>query len=335
MAPVAAILGCSGPSLSAEECAFFAEADPWGFILFGRNIWSPDQVRRLTAALRETVGRDAPILIDQEGGRVSRLGPPHWRDWPDPLDEVETIIGPSFAYAMRIRYRLIAAELRDLGIDVNCAPLVDLAQPATHPFLRSRCYGTDPMRVMQVGYAVANGLLHGGILPVVKHIPGHGRARADSHHELPTVTAPRDILENTDFFPFRGLAQFPLAMTAHVIYTALDPDRPATLSPACIRAIRETIGFGGALMTDDLSMKALTGPMEARVRDSLAAGCDLILHCNADPAEMAVIAAATPRLTGEALARTDRALAARREPDAADLACLEAELAELRTTFHA
>lgn len=335
MAARAAIFGCLGPSLSDDERAFFAEADPWGFILFGRNVWQPEQVRRLTASLREAVGRDAPILVDQEGGRVSRLRPPIWRDWPDPLDEVESIIGPSFAYAMRIRYRLIAAELRDLGIDVNCAPLVDVAQPDTHPFLRCRCYGTAPMDVMQVGYAVANGLLDGGVLPVVKHIPGHGRARADSHHELPTVSASREILEDSDFLPFRGLAKLPLAMTAHVVYTALDPDRPATLSPGCIRAIRETIGFRGALMTDDLSMQALTGPMTDRVRYSLAAGCDLILHCNADRAEMQAIAAETPRLEGDALARTDRALAARREPDGADLAALEAELAKLRTKFHA
>jgi beta-N-acetylhexosaminidase len=335
MAPHAAIFGCLGATLSAAERAFFAEADPWGFILFARNIENPEQVRRLTATLRDAVGRDAPILIDQEGGRVSRLRPPTWRAWPEALDEVEALPLQARAEVMRLRYRLIAAELRDLGIDANCAPLVDVARADTHPFLRSRCYGTDPVEVAALGRATADGLLAGGVLPVVKHIPGHGRARADSHHDLPSVAAPLAELEVTDFRPFAALADLPLAMTAHVTYTALDPDRPATLSPACIRAIRDTIGFTGALMTDDLSMKALTGPMASRVRDSLEAGCDLILHCNADRGEMDTIAAATPRLEGEAAARADRALAARRDPDADDPFALDAALAELRRRPHA
>jgi beta-N-acetylhexosaminidase len=333
MAPRAAIFGCLGPSLSEAERAFFRAADPWGFILFARNVWSPDQLRRLTASLRETVGRDAPILIDQEGGRVARLRAPHWREWSDALDEIERCpLGPDYAEtAMRLRYRLIAAELRDVGIDVNCAPLADVVYPDTHPFLRSRCYGTDPVRVMRIAVAVAHALAEGGVLPVVKHLPGHGRARADSHHELPRVTAPRAALEDTDFLPFRTFARHPLAMTAHVVYEAIDPERPATLSPPCIAAIRETIGFTGALMTDDLSMRALSGPMAARVEAALAAGCDLVLHCNGDPAEMEAVAGAAPRLAGEAARRAEAAVAARPEPDGADLAEIEARLADPRS----
>lgn len=331
MAPRAAIFGCCGPELAPDERAFFAEADPWGFILFSRNIVAPDQVRRLAASLREAVGRDAPILIDQEGGRVARLHPPLWRGWADALDEVETLAEPaSRAEAMRLRYRLIAAELADLGIDVNCAPLADVAQADTHPFLRSRCYGNDPETVAHIGRAVADGLLAGGVLPVLKHVPGHGRARADSHHDLPTVTTPLSELGITDFAPFRALADLPLAMTAHIVYTALDPERPATLSPTCIAAIREMIGFQGALMTDDLSMRALDGPMEARARAALAAGCDLVLHCNGDRSEMEMVAAGTPPLADEAAVRAARALAMRRPADEADPAGLEAALAELR-----
>lgn len=331
MAPRAVIFGCRGPELTPEEREFFADADPWGFILFARNIALPDQVRRLTASLRDAVGRDAPILIDQEGGRVARLRSPLWRDWPDALDEVEAVANPARRVeAMRLRYRLIAAELADLGIDVNCAPLADLARPDTHPFLRPRCYGSDPETVAALGRAVADGLLAGGVLPVLKHIPGHGRARADSHHDLPTVTTPLPELEATDFAPFRALADLPLAMTAHIVYTALDPEQPATLSPACIAAIRGTIGFDGALMTDDLAMRALTGPMDTRARAALAAGCDLVLHCNGERAEMEAIAAVTPRLEGIAAARADRALTARRPADQADPVLLDAALAKLR-----
>ncbi len=333
MAPRAAIFGCRGPGLAPDERVFFADADPWGFILFARNIVDPDQIRRLTASLRDAVGRDAPILIDQEGGRVSRLRAPTWRDWPDALDEVEALPDPARrAGVMRLRYRLIAAELRDLGIDVNCAPLVDVARPDTHPFLRSRCYGSDTGPVAAIGRAVAEGLLAGGVLPVLKHIPGHGRARADSHHALPTVTAALPDLDATDFAPFRALADLPLAMTAHIVYTALDPERPATLSPACIAAIRGTIGFNGALMTDDISMQALAGPIATRARDALAAGCDLVLHCNGERSEMEMIAAVTPRLDGIAAARADRALAARPPSDPEDPIALDAALDELRRT---
>ncbi|MFO1106551.1 MAG: glycoside hydrolase family 3 N-terminal domain-containing protein [Amaricoccus sp.] len=329
MAPRAVIFGCAGPDLGPDERHFLAEADPWGFILFGRNITGPDQLRRLTGTLRETVGRAAPVLIDQEGGRVARLQAPHWREWLPALEECARLpVGPLRARAMGLRYRLIAGELSAVGIDVNCAPVLDLAGDATHPVLRNRCYGGDPAEVAAIGRAVAEGLLAGGVLPVMKHMPGQGRAPLDSHRDLPVVTASEAELQ-ADFAPFRALADLPMAMTAHVIYRALDPDRPATLSPRLVRLIREEIGFGGLLMTDDLSMRALTGAFGGRVEAALAAGCDLVLHCNGDPAEMAAVAEAAPRLAGAALARADAALAARDRGGATDPAALEAEFAAL------
>jgi beta-N-acetylhexosaminidase len=332
MAPRAAILGCSGPVLEQDERAFLRDADPWGFILFSRNVVAPGQLCRLVGDLRDAVGREAPVLIDQEGGRVSRLRPPLSRDWPDPLEEMTPLRDPlRRERAMWLRYRLIAHDLHALGIDANCAPLVDVATAATHPFLRSRCYSDSPPEVARLGRAVAAGLLAGGVLPVVKHIPGHGRARADSHVRLPVVEADAETLAATDFLPFRALSDLPLAMTAHCVYAALDPDRPATLSPAVIAAIRGMIGFGGCLMTDDLSMGALSGPMGRRASAAIAAGCDLLLHCNADRDEMEAMLAETPRLAGEAAARAARALAARRAPEPADPAALAAELAAIRS----
>jgi beta-N-acetylhexosaminidase len=237
------------------------------------------------------VGREAPILIDQEGGRVQRLHPPIARDWPAPLDQVQAA-GERSADAMHLRYRIIAQELRALGIDVNCAPCADIAFPATHPFLRNRCLGDSAARVIPQARAAAEGLMAGGVLPVVKHIPGHGRAQVDSHHDLPVVDSPPGKLEATDFEVFRALADLPMAMTAHVVYTAID-DRPATLSPPVITLIRDQIGFHGLLMTDDMSMKALAGEIGALTAAAIAAGCDVALHCNGDMAEMqAVVAAA-------------------------------------------
>lgn len=332
MAPRAAILGCSGPVLDPDERAFLRDADPWGFILFSRNVATPDRLRRLVADLRDAVGRAAPVLIDQEGGRVSRLRPPIAREWPDPLDEMTPLRDPvRRERAMWLRYRLIAHDLHALGIDANCAPLVDVATASTHPFLRSRCYSDSPTEVARLGRAVADALLAGGVLPVVKHIPGHGRAGADSHVLLPVVEADAGTLAATDFLPFRALADLPLAMTAHCVYAALDRERPATLSPAVIAAIRGTIGFGGCLMTDDLSMGALSGPMGRRARDAIAAGCDLLLHCNADRDEMAAMLAETPRLEGEAAMRAEHALAARRPPEPADPAALAVELEAIRS----
>ena len=311
MAARAVILGCGGTELGAQEHRFFAEAKPWGFILFGRNIAEPAQVRRLTADLRASVGRDAPVLIDQEGGRVARLRGPHWREWAPALDECRRLPARELRVrAMYLRYRLIAGELRALGIDVNCAPVLDLMRAETHDVIRNRCYGDDPDEVAAIGRAVADGLLAGGVLPVMKHVPGHGRSTMDSHLDLPVVTADRGTLA-ADFAPFRALTDLPMAMTAHVVYAALDVAAPATQSPAVVRLIREEIGFGGLLMTDDLSMRALNGSFAGRAERALAAGCDMLLHCNGDPAEMAEVAAAAPWLDGRAAERAAAALALR------------------------
>ncbi len=324
--PRALILGCAGPQLAPAERDFFRDADPWGFILFARNVEAPDQLRALVGDLRAAVGRRAPVLIDQEGGRVARLGPPHWRRWPPAAEEGAGLGLEARAARIRLRYRLIAAELAALGIDVNCVPVADVARPHTHPILRDRCFGSDAAIVARLARAAAEGTLAGGVLPVVKHVPGHGAARADSHAELPVVDLPRETLEAVDFVPFRALADAPLAMTAHVLYPALDPERPATLSPAVIGLIREEVGLSGALMSDDISMGALAGPLAARARAALAAGCDLVLHCNGDAAEMAALAAAVPRLSGEPARRARAALEAgeraRRQAAEIDIAAL-------------
>lgn len=325
----AAILGCEGPALTDAEAAFFRDADPFGFILFARNIETPGQVRRLTADLREAVGRDAPILVDQEGGRVQRLRAPHWREWLPPLDEVARLAPTARARGLWLRYRLIAQELRAVGIDANCAPTADLAGPGTHPFLRNRCFGTEPGTVAEAARACAEGLLAGGVLPVVKHLPGHGRAAVDSHLHLPRVDADAATLEATDFAAFRALADLPAAMTAHVVFDAFDPDRPATLSPVMIGIIRERIGFSGLLLSDDLSMDALSGPIGARADRAIASGCDVVLHCNGRRSEMAEVVAAAGRLTSAAAARAEAALARRGRPDAIDTVRLEAEFEAL------
>jgi len=330
MAARAVIFGCAGVELTAAERRFFAGAEPWGFILFARNIADPGQLRRLTGDLRESVGRDAPVLIDQEGGRVARMRAPDWREWAPALEECARLPGRvERARAMYLRYRLIAGELRAVGIDVNCAPVLDLARPETHAVIRNRCYGSDPAEVAAIGRAVADGLMAGGVLPVMKHVPGHGRGRVDSHAELPEVAAPHAVLAASDFAPFRALADLPMAMTAHVVYAGLDPEAPATQSPRLVEIIRSEIGFDGLLMTDDLSMHALSGDPGARAGRALAAGCDMILHCNGDPREMTAVAAAVPALDGRALARADAALALRRGPAEADAGALEAELAAL------
>ena len=326
-ASAACIFGCEGTVLSPAERDFFAETSPWGFILFARNVKTPDQLRRLTAQLRDAVGRDAPIFVDQEGGRVQRLRAPHWREWLPPLDTVEGA-GPHAARAMYLRARLIAAELRAVGIDGNCAPTVDIAGPLTHPFLRNRCYGSDLATVIAVARAVADGFLDGGVLPVMKHMPGHGRATMDTHLDLPRVTETPEVLLRSDFAAFRALSDLPLGMTAHIVFSAYD-DQPATCSAPMIRVIREDIGFGGVLMTDDLSMQALSGTLADRAAAARRAGCDVILHCNGTRDEMQAVAAASGMLAGSALARADAALEARRAPDGADPAALDAELAQL------
>ena len=326
MEPRATIFGCTGKTLSRTEATFFRDADPWGFILFLRNLESPDQIRGLTAQLRDTVGRNAPILIDQEGGRVARLLPPTWTGWDNALPFVEALPKDLRARAMRLRYAIIGAELSDLGIDVNCAPMVDVARDETPPEIRHRCYGTDPAEVAVLGRAVADGLQDAGVLPVLKHIPGHGRTPLDSHLDLPVVDVPLDVLEAEDFHPFAALADLPMAMTAHIVYTALDGAAPATLSRPAIAYIRDKIGFNGLLMTDDLSMNALGGRFQDRAATAFGAGCDMILHCNGDLAEMLAIAYATPRLSGASLARAGDALAARPPERSIDIKGLKAEL---------
>lgn len=331
---VAAIFGCSGPVLTRDEAAFFRDADPFGFILFARNVEDPDQTRRLTAALRDAVGRDAPILVDQEGGRVQRLRAPHWREWLPPLDQVAQT-GPDALRAMALRSRLIAAELQAVGIDANCAPCADLATDSTHPFLRNRCFGTDPAQVAALSRAVADAFLSGGVLPVVKHMPGHGRSTADTHHDLPTVTADAATLDATDFAPFRALADLPMAMTAHVVFAAFDPECPATQSPAMVDVIRHRIGFSGLLMTDDLNMLALAGTLTDRVSRAIAAGCDIALHCKGDLAEMQTVAQVAGAMSPATRARAAAALAQRRPPDPVDIAALDSDLgAILRGNAH-
>lgn len=331
VAPVtgATILGgIAGHVLTAGEAAFFREADPWGFILFGRNVADPDQLRRLTGDLRAAVGRDAVIMVDQEGGRVQRLRAPHWTSWTAPLTAAAA--GPE---ATRLRYRIIGAELASVGIDGDCAPGLDLLGETTHPFLRDRCFSDDPAAVAAHGRACADGLLAAGVLPVIKHLPGHGRANADTHLNLPRVDAPLEELDRTDFAPFRALADLPIAMTAHIIFTALDPDRPATASPDVIAAIRQRIGFDGLLTTDDITMEALSGTHAERAAAAIAAGCDLAMHCNGDVAAMTPVVEAAGRMTPAAAARADRALGWRRPPaEAVDLAALREELAALEAS---
>lgn len=309
------ITGLAGPTLTAEERRFCQQAEPWGLIIFKRNIAHPEGLRRLVDEFRAAVGRQAPVLIDQEGGRVQRLGPPHWPSYP-----------PGAAYgalydrdrdrglaAAKLGARLIAADLAALGIDIDCAPIADVPVAGADPIIGDRAYGAEPGKVAAIAAAFAAGLAEGGVLPVLKHLPGHGRATADSHDRLPVVNADQDTLESTDFAAFRPLAALPLGMTAHVVFTAFDPVAPATTSLTIVRkVIRDSIGFAGLLMSDDVSMGALSGSLGERTKAALTAGCDMVLHCNGKMTEMTAVAAAAPLLAGEAARRAAAALAARR-----------------------
>ncbi|WP_270733045.1 glycoside hydrolase family 3 N-terminal domain-containing protein [Shimia sp. Alg240-R146] len=319
----ATIFGCEGLQLSGEERAFFRDVRPFGFILFGRNIESADQVRALCEDLRACVPHHAPILIDQEGGRVQRFRAPLASEFLPPLEQV-VAAGENAERAMYLRYRIIAHELLSLGLDANCAPMVDVAHKGTHPFLKNRCYGYDSDSVSRIGRAVADGLSDGGVLPVVKHMPGHGRAVVDSHFDLPTVAAPVEELD-ADFAPFKALSDLPMGMTAHLVYEAIDA-APATTSAKMMQLIRDVIGFGGLIMTDDINMKALKGSLGALSRASIDAGCDVVLHCNGDFAEMQEVAQATGEMTDAAQIRAEAALAARKSPDTVDIEALSAEL---------
>jgi beta-N-acetylhexosaminidase len=311
--PNAILFGCAGERLSAAERSFFAKADPLGLILFRRNCVAPDQVRTLVMELRACVGReDAPVLIDQEGGRVARLQPPQWRRYPAAA-RLAQLPDPQAEEAVRLGARLIADDLAALGITVDCLPVLDLPVAGADNVIGDRAYGGDPARVARLGRAVCEGLLAGGVLPVVKHMPGHGRAKVDSHHDLPVVDAGERTLVDTDFAPFRALADMPWAMTAHIVYRAIDAERPATMSRQVIDGvIRGSIGFGGVLASDDIGMGALAGSVGDRVRGALEAGCYLVLHCSGKLDEMAATAEAASPVTATAAARLARGEALRR-----------------------
>lgn len=322
MVAKAFITGCAGPVLSTDEMRFFEDERPFGLILFRRNCETPAQIVELVGAFRAAVGHTgAPVLIDQEGGRVQRLRPPHWPDYPPAarIAALDPVDPEACRRAAWLGARLIAADLADVGIDVDCLPLLDVNAPEGHAIIGDRAYGSDPARVARLGRAVADGLLAGGVLPVIKHIPGHGRARADSHVELPTVETDAATLLAVDAQPFAELADLPLAMTAHVVYRAFDSARPATLSSKVVgEVIRDAIGFDGLLMTDDVSMGALSGTIEQRSALSLAAGCDVVLHCNGLLDEMRAVASAVPELAGKAAERAERALSFRKAPEPFD-----------------
>jgi beta-N-acetylhexosaminidase len=303
------ICGCSGMALTRQERDFLRDSAPFGLILFKRNVETPDQVRALVESFRDSLGdAEAAVLVDQEGGRVQRLGPPFWRAYPAaarfsaltlPIERKEKLV--------RLTGALIGQDLGCLGISIDCAPVLDVPVDGSHAVIGERAYARDPQIVARLGRAAALGLADGGVLPVMKHIPGHGRARVDSHFDLPVVTAALDVLSETDFLPFALNADLPIAMTAHVVYAALDRERPATLSATVIDYIRNQIGFSGLLLSDDLSMQALSGSLRDRTEAAFAAGIDLALHCNGDLAEAAAVAAAAPVLAGPSLARASRA----------------------------
>lgn len=308
---LALICGCAGTTLSEGEQRFFAETRPWGLILFRRNVEEPAQVAGLCAAFRAAVGRlEAPVFVDQEGGRVQRLRPPHWPSYPAAalyaagrsIEDAET--------AARLGARLVADDLRSIGITADCAPVLDVRAPGSHEVIGDRAFGTDPDTVVRLGRAFAEGLMAGGVLPVVKHMPGHGRAAVDSHHALPVVTADRATLGHVDFEPFRRLADLPAAMTAHLVYTALDPDRPATTSRRIVdEIIRGVLGFDGLLLTDDLSMNALSGSLGERAAAARESGCDILLHCNGVAEEARAVAAEARPVAGDTARRIAAAMA--------------------------
>jgi beta-N-acetylhexosaminidase len=328
------ITGVSDVALTAAERAFVREARPWGLILFKRNIETAPQVAALVASFREIVGDEAPVLVDQEGGRVQRLGPPHWPSYPPAavygwLYDRDRAAGLA---AARLGARLIAADLQRLGIDVDCLPLADVPAPGADPIIGDRAYGVTPDKVAALAAAAAEGLMAGGVLPVLKHMPGHGRAAADSHLKLPVVDAARAELDATDFAAFRPLAGLPMGMTAHVVFSAYDPVNPATTSVTMVQeVIRDSIGFKGLLMSDDVSMGALSGSLAQRTRAVLAAGCDIVLHCNGELAEMEAVASEAPVLAGAAARRAGAALAARTAPPAIDIVAARATFSEMLT----
>jgi beta-N-acetylhexosaminidase len=328
----AAVLGCAGPSLGAEECAFLGDAQPWGLILFKRNVVDRAQLRALACDFRAIVGRaDAPVLIDQEGGRVQRMGPPYWLPVPAAARFAAASAPERAAW---LAARLIAADLFEVGINVNCAPVLDVAGEGMHAAIGARAFSDSAERVAALGRAYADGLIAGGVAPVVKHMPGHGRAQVDSHLDLPVVTASREALAARDFLPFAALSDLPMAMSAHIVFTAIDDQAPATTSPRVVSQImRGAIGFDGLIFSDDTSMKALRGSFTEKTRAIFAAGLDIVLHCNGDLAEARQVVAAAPELKGEALRRAEAALnCVAGGPQAFDAAAGRAELEALLAT---
>ncbi len=327
------VLGCEGLELTKDERAFFCEHQPWGFILFARNIGTPAQVAELTAGLRSCVDHEVvPILIDQEGGRVRRMRPPEWPEYP-PGSRFGELYNTDHNAGLRLAWlqsRLMACDLSRCGINVDCLPVLDVPVPGVHDVIGDRAYCDNPAIVSEIGREAANGLLDGGVLPVMKHIPGHGRAVVDSHHSLPVVDEDVETLKQFDFAPFKSLNDLPLAMTAHVVYTAVDAESPATASTKVINEIiRGWIGFDGLLMSDDLSMNALSGDFSQRAKSAFAAGCDIVLHCNGVAAEMQAIAAVSPELSGHSFQRAEEALAMLRAGTACDESALREEFEQL------
>lgn len=326
-APRALIVGIAGKRLSDEEKALFRAVPPLGFILFARNIETPDQVAALTAECRAAIGRpDATVWIDQEGGRVARLRPPHWPAYY-PAAQLGALDGGAAQRAVYLQARLIADDLLPLGIDVDCHPCIDLTIPGAHDVIGDRALSADPATVADLGRAACEGLLDGGVLPVIKHLPGHGRAMADSHHDLPVVDQPLAVLEGTDFVPFKALSDMPIAMTAHIVFPAIDPAHPLTQSAAGIdEVVRGLLRFDGVIVSDDLNMQALSGDLPARAAGAFAAGCDIALHCSGKFDELAVLLPVCPALAGEALARWTLAAGRRSPPLPFDRVTARAEL---------
>lgn len=327
--PKAVIFGCNGPKLSLSEKAFFRDSDPWAFILFGRNVETPAQIRRLTDDLRNAVGRDALVFIDQEGGRVQRLRPPHFRAAPaaQRFGDLYTRDASAGKRAIWLNHRLIADELRSVGVTANCAPVLDMPAPGADPIISDRAFANTPEATIEMAHAAMAGLMSGGVAPVIKHIPGHGRADVDSHKALPIIKAGEADLAGTDYVPFQAFKDAPMAMTAHVVVTHADADTPVTLSATAMRElVRGKLGYEGLVMTDDLDMKALSGDLEDLTRLALAAGCDIGLHCNGKMRSMVKVAKGAGTLTGKALERARIADNCAAVPEAFDA---EAGLREL------
>lgn len=333
MNPLATILGLSGPRLSVAERTFFRDADPWAFILFARNVENPDQVRRLTGDLRDAVGRDALVFVDQEGGRVQRLKAPHWRAYPSgatyaSIHDLDTAAGRR---ACHLGHRLIADDLRAVGITANCTPVLDLPQADADPIISDRALGQTTRRIVDLAHAAMSGLMVGGVAPVIKHIPGHGRATVDSHKALPRIDNSLATLEHSDFSPFKRLSDAPMAMTAHAVYMAADDKEPVTTSRKALKSlIRDAIGFDGLLMSDDLDMKALTGnSLQSKTKSALDAGCDIALQCSGKLVHMVEVAKGARPLSGRALERARIAEGCATAPEPMDRAEVEAEFDHL------